>query len=457
MKTIKTDVCVVGAGAGGFGCVYRLLKNGINTVVVEKNKDFGGTAVFCGVDGWEPGVSLDGAHLLLKEELQKMNQGAVVLEAAPNCNLFFPENGMNWENHSFEQYPWGLSMPSNLHYSDTLKRCRSLRKDGSMKRFQFEGAAMTKAMHQVLAPYQNKLSALFGYEFYACEKSGRNIRSVTVKNGGESIRIVADFYIDATGDIILSREAGCAVAMGSESKYRYQEPSAGEKDSRQMNAVTYVFRVSPAANLNHIDEMPERYQKVDISAWKASKMKRTVSCFCLYPNHDINVNMLPTMEGAEYIDFGEAADEVGKARVYSYWKYLQTEKNMNGYSLTKIFSAGVRESYRLIGKYVLNENDVRAGLFSQPKRGRTVAIADHALDVHGTSGMCRELEYPYEIPLECTMPREVDNLFVASRGASFSHIAAASARLTRTILSLGEGVGEYVAEQINSGLYFKNV
>ena len=31
MKTIKTDVCVVGAGAGGFGCVYRLLKNGINT------------------------------------------------------------------------------------------------------------------------------------------------------------------------------------------------------------------------------------------------------------------------------------------------------------------------------------------------------------------------------------------------------------------------------------------
>ena len=55
------------------------------------------------------------------------------------------------------------------------------------------------------------------------------------------------------------------------------------------------------------------------------------------------------------------------------------------------------------------------------------------------------------------MPREVDNLFVASRGASFSHIAAASARLTRTILSLGEGVGEYVAEQINSGLYFKNV
>ena len=26
MKVIKTDVCVIGAGAGGTGCVYRLIK-----------------------------------------------------------------------------------------------------------------------------------------------------------------------------------------------------------------------------------------------------------------------------------------------------------------------------------------------------------------------------------------------------------------------------------------------
>lgn len=452
MKTIKTDVCVIGAGAGGFGCVYRLLKNGIQTVVVDKNSDFGGTAVFCGVDGWEPGVSLDGVHLLLKEKLENMEKSAVVLETVPNCNLFMPENGRNWNNHSFERYPWGLSMPSNLDYSETLKRCSSLRKDGSMKRFQFEPSAMAKAMNQILSPYRDRLTTLFGYEFYACEKLGRNICSVVVKNGEESIQIAADYFVDATGDILLSRKAGCAVAIGSESKYCYHEPSAGEEESKQINAVTYVFRIAPAENPNHIDEIPEHCQKVDIAEWKESKMKRIVSCFCLYPNHDINVNMLPTMEGAEYLALGEKADEIGKARVYAYWNYLQTEKNMKGYSLAHIFHAGVRESYRLIGKYVLNENDLRAGILSQPKRGRTVAIADHALDVHGGSGMCRELEYPYEIPLACTMPKEFDNLFVACRGASFSHIAAASARLTRTMLSLGEGVGEYIAELLRGGV-----
>lgn len=84
----------------------------------------------------------------------------------------------------------------------------------------------------------------------------------------------------------------------------------------------------------------------------------------------------------------------------------------------------------------------------QPKKGRTVAIADHALDVHGCGGMCKELEMPYEIPLECAMTNEYANLFVACRGASFSHIASSSARLTRTMLSFGEGIGEYISEII---------
>ena len=37
---------------------------------------------------------------------------------------------------------------------------------------------------------------------------------------------------------------------------------------------------------------------------------------------------------------------------------------------------------------------------------------------------------------------------VASRGASFSHLALSSVRLIRTILSLGEGVGEYISKKI---------
>ncbi|MBR4866390.1 MAG: NAD(P)-binding protein, partial [Clostridia bacterium] len=96
--TIQTQVCILGAGAGGTGCAWRLIQQGIHTVVADKNPDFGGTAVFAGVDGWEPGVSLDGMHQRLYEELCKIENGCHVVEIVPNINLFPPENGYNWEN-----------------------------------------------------------------------------------------------------------------------------------------------------------------------------------------------------------------------------------------------------------------------------------------------------------------------------------------------------------------------
>ena len=135
---IKTQVCIIGAGAGGIGCAYSLLKNGIKTVIVDKNSDFGGTMVFSGVDGWEPGVSLDGLHTILSSELLKTGDAHIV-EGVPNLNIFDPSVGDDWSKHSFAERPWGYSIARELSYDDTMKRCISLRgKDGPMRRFQFQ-------------------------------------------------------------------------------------------------------------------------------------------------------------------------------------------------------------------------------------------------------------------------------------------------------------------------------
>lgn len=452
MKTIRTKVFVLGAGAGGIGCVYSLIKNGIPAVVADKNTDFGGTMVFGGVDGWEPGVSLDGIHTLLAKELSDMPYGGHVTEGVPNCNLFMPENGWNWGNHSFSKYPWGLCMPTGKSYEETLGRCTSIRgKDGTMKRFQFDGRFMPQAVRNVFSPYADKLTALFGYCFEECETKDGRIVSVTVRCGDERIRITADFFVDCSADIVLARAAGCEYTFGSEGKDAYNEPCAGEK-SDNVNAVSYVFRVTPKkGGEKGIDEIPKEYNISDIDEWKAERMKKTVTFMCKYPNGDLSLNMLPTMEGREYFALGEKADLIGKARVYAYWQYLQIEKGLDGYEMSEIYSAGIRESYRLVGKYVLTESDVRSGK-PQIETKKVAAIADHALDVHGEGGMCRELEKPYEIPIECCMAKEVDNLYVACRGASFSHIASASTRLSRTMLSLGESVGEYIGEMHNAQL-----
>ena len=446
-KILHADACVIGAGAGGIGCVYHLLKGGASVVVVDKNPDFGGTAVFSGVDGWEPGVSLDGIHTLLYEEMRSMEGGCHVVESVPNCKLLDPEHGDDWRYHSFEAYPWGLAMASDLPYEATLGRCTSIRGDGSMKRLQFEPTAYCHAVHRVLMAYEDRLVSLFSHTYKGCTVENGRLTSVTVTGKEGDVKIYASYFVDATGDILLARDAGCAFTIGSEGREVYDEPSAGEGSDR-INAVTYVFRIAKSEKSDNIDVIPPEYADVELGEWQKEAMPRTVSCFVEYPSGDINVNMLPTMQGNEYLALGESADRIGRARVWAYWHYLQTKKGMKGYTLVRIYDAGIRESYRLIGRYVLKEQDLRLGMLRRPKLERTIAIADHALDIHGDSGMCKELVYPYEIPLSCAQTREYDNLLVACRGASFSHIAASSVRLTRTMLSFGEGVGAYIAEKI---------
>ena len=442
---MKTKVCILGAGAGGIGCAYRLIKNGVNVVIIDKNSDYGGTMTFGGIDGFEPGVSLDGIHTLIKNQLLSMKNGAHVVEVLPNLHLLDGEVDFDWNKHSFDQRPWGYDHPVGGAYEDTLYRCNLVRGDKPQRRFQFDGDLFIKAVRNIFAPYKKNLTELFGYEYESCESYGEKITAITVRCGDKSEKIEADLFVDCSGDIVLARDAGCKYTYGTEGYEDYLEPSAGER-SNTVNAVTYAFRVTKADCPSHVDPLPEEIEKTDLGSWEREQMRRVVSLIVRYPDGDLHVNMLPTMQGDEYLSFGKEADRIGKARVLKYWHFLQSEKGLSGYTVKRIYDAGIRESYRLIGKYVLREQDLRAGILSQPKLGRTVAIADHNMDIHGKGRFNAALDLPYEIPIECCMTREFDNLFVACRGASFTHIAGSSARLSRTMLSMGEGVGEYISE-----------
>ena len=105
---------------------------------------------------------------------------------------------------------------------------------------------------------------------------------------------------------------------------------------------------------------------------------------------------------------------------------------------------GVRETHRLIGQYVLQEQDLEDGLEKQ-RHPDVIAFADHALDFHGSRPSRELTNGPYGIPFRCLLSREMDNLLVACRGASFSSIAASSCRLSRTMMVLGQAAGTAAA------------
>ncbi|MFM8716542.1 MAG: FAD-dependent oxidoreductase, partial [Spartobacteria bacterium] len=101
---------------------------------------------------------------------------------------------------------------------------------------------------------------------------------------------------------------------------------------------------------------------------------------------------------------------------------------------------GVRETARLVGEHILTDHDFLAG-FSRQTDPDLIAPADHSMDRHGEGGGCVELREPYGVPYRCLLPKGIDNLLVACRGASFSSIAASSCRLSRTMMALGHAAG----------------
>jgi hypothetical protein len=106
---------------------------------------------------------------------------------------------------------------------------------------------------------------------------------------------------------------------------------------------------------------------------------------------------------------------------------------------------GIRESYRVITDYILTEHDLVAGLARQT-HSDIVAVADHPMDTHGRGGRLRNVKGVYGIPYRCLIPKAFDNLLMAGRGAGFSHLAASSCRLSRTMMALGHAAGIAAAE-----------
>ena len=151
------------------------------------------------------------------------------------------------------------------------------------------------------------------------------------------------------------------------------------------------------------------------------------------------------MSGREALDLGEHAHDVATERALGHWHLLQTRYGFDDWKLVWLSPRlGIRETHRLVGRYVLREQDIDAGLAAQ-EHDDLVAIADHAVDVHGARPSRPVPNGPYGIPFRCLLTNEFSNLVVACRGASFSSIAASSCRLSRTMMVLGQAAGTAAA------------
>ena len=456
MKKIKgeyyTDILIIGGGAAGFGAANSagrmVLDNNydISVTLIEKTGYLGGTSTYGGVNCWEPGVSGNGVHFEIADELLKTKKAGIG----------------GYEGVVCKERPYSLSViHDEYRYEDTLKRL-AVKDFNNLRRFHFEPDAMDEIMKRKLS--EKNVKVLYNSEFTDFRLNGRNIESVYIKINGEIINIKAKVFIDCTGNIQIARAVGCKYMRGEDSKDEFGEYLAPDEHSDTLNGATLLFRAEKC--VGHIDEIPEMYKKIypEIEEWYKNYVEsyRIYSQCNYYPNGDLNINMLPTMDGKEFFEYDKSNIlNIMKTRLWYYLVWLQKVTGFD-YKMKYIFPyPSAREDYRLHGRYVLTEIDLRKGAASQYKKEEIIAFADHDLDIHGKNNVniasLPRLENPYGIPYSCLLPNEIDNMLVACRGSSFTHIAASSCRLTRTMIATGEAAGSAAVLSINKDVILKNI
>ena len=100
------------------------------------------------------------------------------------------------------------------------------------------------------------------------------------------------------------------------------------------------------------------------------------------------MNPIHMMTGKEAYELGEKAHEIAQKRILAHWHILQTRygaQNESPFSFDRwriVWVSpmlGVRETHRLVGQYVLREQDLDSGLRGQV-HDDVIALADHSID-----------------------------------------------------------------------------
>ncbi len=275
---------------------------------------------------------------------------------------------------------------------------------------------------------------LFNASVISVSKNDGKISSVTAISKGETFELFADHFIDATGDAELSWLAGCECKLGRESDNLCQP-------------MTLCFRMSGVDK----DAYVKNRAKID-PLYRKFKEKRLIN----NPREDVlifgnfnkgvlhfNTTRIVKRDPTNAFDVTEAEIEA-REQVYEIHKFLK--ENIEGFENSRVLSTamhiGIRESRKVIGEYVLTEDD----LVSLARFDDAIATANYDIDIHNPEGSGTSHHYFglgewYEIPYRCLIPKGMNNMLVAGRCISATHEAQASFRIMPFCAELGEAAG----------------
>ena len=286
------------------------------------------------------------------------------------------------------------------------------------------------------------ISQFMKYRAFAVEMKGSAIQSITARHieTGMELVFAAPLFADCTGDGTIGVLAGAEYAMGRESKAEFGEPTApDEADRMTMGSSVQWYSEEKDASSDFpvlkygMEFNEENAQTVTMGEWTWET----------------------GMNSNQITDF-ERIRDYGLLVVFSNWSFLKNEySEKDKYANRKLgwvaYVAGKRESRRLLGDMILKEQDIdNYVVYPDGTASTSWSIDLHYPDPKNTeqfpghefkSIAVHQNIYPYPIPYRCFYSRNVDNLLMAGRNISVTHVALGTVRVMRTTGMMGEVVG----------------
>ena len=298
-----------------------------------------------------------------------------------------------------------------------------------------------KKMRVILA--EKNITLFMGYTVTDVEKEGDKICRVTAveATAQNRISISGDYFSDCTGDAHLAAMAGAECRMGREAKSEFDERLAPEEADGFTMGVSIEW---------YCEDWNTPCSFPDSLDWGLELDEYTVE-----PVHRANWYWEVGMRDDQIAD-AEKIRDYGMYVAYSTFSYcknrLAKKEDWECTHLTWVSHvSGKRESRRVVGDYILREQDLTRPIIHEDSTCTTTwRIDQHYPDPRNAHkypneewmsiGVLTPIDF-YPLPYRCFYSKDISNMFMAGRNISVTHIALGSTRVMRTCGLIGEVVG----------------
>lgn len=408
MKELKYDVVVIGAGCAGICAAVSAGREGKKVLIVEKNSSLGGTSTLV-LD------TMNGFYLPGKDNLR-------VVYGLPG-EIY---ERLDKKSECFER--------ANTYGSGTV--------------ITYNPEAL-KDIYLSLLEESNVDILLHSTVINVEMLNDRSIDKIVITNKEDTMLVKAKVYIDCSGDADVAFKSG------------FKFDGVGGKEHVQ--SLTTTFRVA------NIDETKaSTFTKKDMWTWmkeangsgKYSLPRLEGSFHKTTIPGCVQTNMVRVVldDPTDIISLSKAEIE-GRKQVNEYFNFMR--EYLPGYENSILSNVstniGVRETRRIIGEYVLTEEDVLEG----KKFDDGVILCGSPIEDHnqscGTKWKYLKENDAYLIPYRCLVPKQSENLIVAGRCLSATHSAHAASRSIAQCMGMGEAAGKASSISIDEGVPVKDI